>query len=159
MQTCSLLSKNKDNLFGYKILAFQVNNRQYFVFPILHFLLLWNSSLPPISLCLSLLSFLSLLCFLHLAPCNRRHAPHPTNSPDRWAETEPAAVWPIQRSTGPERRKPSHATPTASRPPTPGWDPHGRSASLPVPGSGHVGGPAGSNGWRSAPGEGAGCAG
>lgn len=133
--------------------------RQYIVFPILNFLLLWNSSLLSISLHLSLLSFLSLFCFLHLAPHNRRHAPDSTNGPDWWAETEPATVRPVQRSPSPERRQSPHATPTASRPPPPGWAPYGWPASHPVPGPGHGGGPAGSIGWWSAPGEGAGCRG
>ncbi len=133
--------------------------RQYIVFPILNFLLLWNSSLLSISLHLSLLS--SSLCSVSFIwpPITGGMPPTPQMVQIGGQKTEPATVRPVQRSPSPERRQSPHATPTASRPPPPGWAPYGWPVSLPVPGPGHGGGPAGSSGWWSAPGEGAGCRG
>lgn len=55
---------------------------------------------------------------------SRRDASRPSGRSARRTEAEPAAVRPIHRAPGAERRQPAHATPAAPGQTGPRWPPH-----------------------------------
>lgn len=124
-------------------------------FPVLSFSVFLSPFSPPFPL-FSFPFFPSHSLFLYIFPpfSLRWHAPDPTGGPDRGAEPEPAAVRPVQRPPGAERRQPPHPSTPAARPTSPGFAAHGRFAPSSVSGSARCAGAAVPGSRRAAPGPG-----